>query len=75
MERLLTPEGMTVAILGMGNIGEKIAELLQPWKPNIIGVSRTRRENPYAAEAATLADLAERSGTVRRNLRFAAVEF
>lgn len=58
MERLLTPEGMTVAILGMGNIGEKIAELLQPWKPNIIGVSRKRREHPYAAEAATLADLA-----------------
>lgn len=57
MERLLTPEGMTVAILGMGNIGEKIAELLQPWKPNIIGVSRTRRESPYTAEAATLADL------------------
>jgi phosphoglycerate dehydrogenase-like enzyme len=57
MERLLTPEGMTVAILGMGNIGEKIAELLMPWKPTIIGVSRTRRESPYAAEAATLADL------------------
>ena len=57
MERLLTPEGMTVAILGMGNIGEKIAELLQPWKPNIIGVSRTRRESSHTAEAATLADL------------------
>jgi phosphoglycerate dehydrogenase-like enzyme len=58
MERLLTPEGMTVAILGMGNIGEKIAELLQPWKPSIIGVSRTRREHPFAAETSTLADLA-----------------
>lgn len=57
MERLLTPEGMTVAILGMGNIGEKIAQLLQPWEPNIIGVSRTRRESPHTTETATLADL------------------
>lgn len=57
MERLLTPEGMTVAILGMGNIGEKIAELLQPWQPNIIGVSRTRRKSPEITETATFADL------------------
>jgi phosphoglycerate dehydrogenase-like enzyme len=63
MERLLTPEGMTVAILGMGNIGEKIAELLQPWGPKIIGVSRTRRASSYTAEAATFADL---SGVLAR---------
>ena len=57
MPRLLTPEGMTIALLGVGNIGQEIARLLAPWDAHLIGVSRTARRVAHVNETASLEDL------------------
>lgn len=59
MPRLSTPESMTIAILGLGHIGQTIAALLSPWKPHIVGISRTARQCAHVAESLSLAELPE----------------
>jgi phosphoglycerate dehydrogenase-like enzyme len=62
---------MTIAILGLGNIGRTIAALLSPWKPHIVGVSRTARQCAHVQESLTLAELPEVLG--RSNAVFVAL--
>ena len=53
---------MTIAILGLGNIGRTIAALLSPWKPHIIGVSRTARRCAHVRGIRDARGLARRTG-------------
>lgn len=42
-----SPDNQTVGILGLGRIGQAIAEKLAPWQPRILYHARSRKDVPY----------------------------
>lgn len=42
-----SPENQTIGILGLGRIGQAIADTLAPWNPKIVYHSRTRKDVDY----------------------------
>lgn len=42
-----SPENQTVGILGLGRIGQAIADKLAPWNPTIIYHTRSKKDVPY----------------------------
>ena len=55
-----TADGRTVGILGMGRIGQAIADKLAPWEPTILYHTRTEKDVPYTYHA-DLVDMAKAS--------------
>lgn len=42
-----SPENQTIGILGLGRIGQAIADKLAPWNPTIVYHSRSKKDVPY----------------------------
>ncbi|WP_299301419.1 2-hydroxyacid dehydrogenase [uncultured Litoreibacter sp.] len=55
-----SPDNRTIGILGMGRIGQEIAERLQVFNPTILYHTRSRKDLPYEY-CETLVGMAERS--------------
>ncbi|MFP3863964.1 D-2-hydroxyacid dehydrogenase [Pseudomonas capeferrum] len=55
-----TLEGRQVLIVGTGDIGQRVAEFLQPFGVTLYGIASSAREQPPFAEVAALADLPSR---------------
>lgn len=43
-----SPDNQTVGILGLGRIGQAIADKLAPWNPTILYHARSKKDVPYA---------------------------
>lgn len=55
-----SPDDQTVGILGLGRIGQAIADKLAPWNPTILYHSRSAKDVPYEY-VADLTEMARRS--------------
>lgn len=67
MQRLATLEGMTVAIVGFGNVGREIAARLRPFGAAIVGVRQSGAPDPGADDIVTpdrLREILPRAGVV-----------
>lgn len=52
-----TLQGRTVLIVGVGEIGQRVAEFLAPFGVSLLGIASSARAQPPFAEVATLAQL------------------
>ena len=57
-QRVTTPAGQTIAIIGFGGIGREIARLLRGFGARIVAVTRSGRPHALADESHPVADLA-----------------
>jgi phosphoglycerate dehydrogenase-like enzyme len=57
-QRVTTPAGQTIAIIGFGGIGREIARLLRGFGARIVAVTRSGRPHPLADESYQVAELA-----------------
>lgn len=55
-----SPDNRVVGILGMGRIGQEIAERLKPWNPTVLYHTRTPKDVPYEY-VGDLVEMARRS--------------